>query len=43
MEKNKMSLEKELLEIRINKLRTKDPMMNMRLIKKLERKLRKLK
>lgn len=33
-------LKKTLLNNRINKMRDKDPVMNMRLIKKLERKLR---
>ena len=38
-----MNLEKSLLENRISLLRSKDPVTNAKIIKKLERKLRNLK
>lgn len=38
-----MNLEKSLLENRISLLRSKDPVMNGKIIRKLERRLRNLK
>lgn len=37
-----MNLKKSLLENRISLLKSKDPVMNAKIIKKLERRLRKL-